>query len=458
MKLVGLGFQVVRAMRRVSVAFALSAILAIALAPVTAGAGHDRKDAMPEPAAMDGPTADATAYSLGATTVRVRSQQRLYRFSGTTASVASERTVNFGQGAVFSSPGEVQKFGDRNYIPITSGPYDGWWVAAPSASASSITRYTTPLALKLSARDYVGVRFYDRGDVRSRLAVTIEAATVAHADRKGTFAGRNFYRITDGPMAGRWVNAHAVTIDKPGTDDGGTAAQPVATWKGIVLVYTQTDVTFDKADGSSYHLKTTMTNSMQNLLDSVLGKFHASVRNWSGGLVTMDLDIVRVPHPVTELGLLGSTYWVGPSQVRQDINDYAPAGSYDSVFVVWEAKDASGERVPTSAWGLTLPPGSWANGAGYSSIITPTWEWWWTDSVAPEEVFIHEWMHQVIYFNEQHDRPSVDLHAATDYGYSAVNGTWKRWLSDVMQGKVWDGQKFIGITPEYWAAGTPRNP
>ena len=461
MNLVAPGSHAVRVIRHASAMLALSAILVVALAPVTAAATSGRHAGMPQPVAMDGPTSAAVNYSLGATTIRLRQEQRLFRFAGTTASVASQRTVNFGLGAVFSSPGTLQRFGDRDYMQITSGQYEGWWVPAPMATASNLRRYTEPVALKLSARDYVGVRFYDRGDVRSRLQVTVEAEATYHADRKGTFVGRNFYRITDGPLAGRWVSARAVTVESPGSGDdgGGSATEPVAQWRGLVLLYTETDVTFKKADGSNYHLQATMSSSMKSLVQDTLGRFHNSVRNWSGGLVTLDLDVKTMTHPITSLGELGSSYWVGPAQVRDDINQFAPTGTYDSIFVIWQAKDASNEKVPVGGWGLTLPPGSWANGAGYSSVITPTWEWWWTGSAAPEEVLVHEWMHEVIYFNEQHDRPAVGLHDAEEYGYHQdAEGTWRPWLKDVMQGKVWDGTKFIGVTPEMWAAGSPRNP
>src|SRR5688500_8354607 len=173
MNLVAPGAHLVRVVHHASASFAFAAMLAVAVAPVTAAAGNRGDGEMPIPEAMQGPTSAAVNYAMGATTVRVRDEQRLYQFSGTTASVAGLRTVDFGAGAIFSSPGEAQTIGDRNYIEITSGQYDGWWVAAPATSASRVTRYSSPLALKLSARDYYGVRFYDAGDARSRLAVTL---------------------------------------------------------------------------------------------------------------------------------------------------------------------------------------------------------------------------------------------------------------------------------------------
>jgi hypothetical protein len=466
MNFVALGSQLARVTGTVPAVFTLTAAIAIGLAPMSvsaSGRSLDEFAGMPNPVAMDAPDGTtrleaAATYALGETTIRLRESQRLYRFSSTTSAITNERRVDFGLGEVYSSPGVVTKFGDRNYLAIASGEYAGWWVAAPQSFASTVTRFASPRALRLSARDYMGVRFYSDANVRTRLAVTLDAAATYHADRKGRFAGRDFYFMKDGPLAGRWVNARAVTVATRDTDSNVEPSQPVASWRGIVLLYTETDVTYRRSDGSTYRLRATMSSSMKNLVLDTLNRFHNSVRNWSGGLVTLDLDVVHVPHPVTELDALGSSYWVGPSSVREDIDTYAPTGKYDSIFVIWQAKDSSGAMVPVGGWGLTLPPGSWANGAGYTSVITPTWEWWWTDSVAPEEVFIHEWMHQVIFFQESQGRPGIDLHAASRYGYEPVNNTWKRWLSDVMQGKVWDGQKYIGISAEMWAAGSPRNP
>lgn len=233
-------------------------------------------------------------------------------------------------------------------------------------------------------------------------------------------------------------------------------ATPAATWKGVVLVYRETDVTFTRADGTDYRLQARMGNAMHDLVLDTVDRYRRSVRSWSGGLAAIQLDVVDVPHPITELDSLGSGYWVGPHALEADIDQYAPTGSYDSIFVVWQSKDAAGEIIPVGGWGLTLPPGSWANNAGYSSVITPSEMWWWTNSSAPEEVFIHEWMHQVVYWNEQSSGFDFDLHAGRSYGYDDADGTWKRWLSDVMQGRVREGANYVGVNAEMWAAGSPR--
>jgi hypothetical protein len=466
---VALGSHVARIAGKASAVIALTAMISTALAPsLTVSANALARFAgMPRPVPMAAPgmattTSTAATYSLGETTIRVRGTQHLYRFSDSMSAITNERRVDFGLGAIYGGSGDVDKVGDSSYLEFNSGPYESWWVGAKRTGASSVTRFSTPVELKFSARDYYGVRFYNDTNVRSRLSVTVDSATTYHADRKGSFSGRSFFFVTDGPLAGRWVSARTVNVVSQTSNDNtvsGTNPDPLATWKGVVLIYPETDVTYKRSDGSTYHLQATMSSSMKNLVLDTLSRFHRSVYNWSGGLAALDLDIVTVPHAITSLDTLGTyTYWVGPRSVEKDIDTYAPAGKYDSVFVIWEHKDSSDEKVPVGGWGLTLPPGSWANGAGYSSVITPSYEWWWTDATYPEEVFVHEWMHQVIYFHENAGRLTFDLHAGESYGYSKTNGTWKAWLSDVMQGKVWDGNEYIGVTPELWAIGTPRNP
>ncbi|MEX2548213.1 MAG: hypothetical protein WD830_10555, partial [Chloroflexota bacterium] len=367
-----------------------------------------------------------------------------------------------------------------------------------------------------------GLRFYSDGNVRTRRQVSLASAQTFSASRRATFNGREFVFLASGPLAGRWVSQSGASLvagsagqqtvaptteptaaatSKPTTAPTSTptvtptstprttasprpsataaptqaptvaptvaptatptpaaTAQPAAKWKSLVLIYRETDVTFTRADGTEYHLQARMSATMHDVVLDTVDRFRRSVGIWSGGLASTSLTIVEVPHPITTLNKLSGGYWVGPDSVEADLDRYAPTGTYDSIFVMWQAKDDSGEKIPVAGWGLTLPPGGWANGAGYSSIITPSQLWWWTSSSAPEEVFIHEWMHQVVYFNRDAGRMNLDLHGGTAYGYAQENGTWKRWLSDVMQGKVRDGDKFVGVSPQMWAAGTPSNP
>jgi hypothetical protein len=126
--------------------------------------------------------------------------------------------------------------------------------------------------------------------------------------------------------------------------------------------------------------------------------------------------------------------------------------------VIYQPKDDKGVSIPIGGWGLTIPDGSWSNNTGFSSVVTPHELWWWTGSSAPEEVFVHEWMHQVLFFHERAGRTNLDLHAGDKFGYKDKDGSWKTWLMDVMQGKVKDGSKTIGVSADVWASGKPSAP
>jgi len=456
-------------------------------------AGHDRYAGMPAPEAYRPPT-DVAA------TVRLQGKQRLYRFDPSLR-VTRERIASLGASSVFGIADGPRIMDGRQYVQLDGGRYSGWWVAAPDAQPQAASFFTPAATVRLGRGVTLGVRFYAGGTVRVRQPIRLNSATTFSASERATFGGRQFVLLTTGPLAGRWVSlrrarvveSQSVTNPTPRPTSSASAtptasptaaptvaptsaptasptaaptvaptpaptAAPAATWKGVVLVYPGTDVTYTRSDGTDYHLTATMSTQMHDLVLDTLGRFKRSIGTWSDDLVHMDLDIVEVPHPVTSLDYLGSgRYWVGPQAIEADMNQYAPTGSYDSIFVVWQARDAR-EIIPVGGWGLTLPPGSWANGAGYSSVITPSDMWWWTESAAPEEVFVHEWLHQVLYWNEQHDRLHLDLHAGASYGYHAENGNWRRWLSDVMTGNVWATDHYTGVSRDMWAADQPTRP
>jgi hypothetical protein len=422
-------------------------------------------------------TAASDAYSLSPTTVRLRGMRRIFRIDSTTGTVYRHRWVDFGLLSSFRTTDRPSRFNDRQYAKLTSGRFDGWWVSAPDVLPSGVDApFAQPLQVKLAAGTRVGVRFYARGRVRTRRALTLSQAAVYPASTQATFSGRTFYRLSDGPLAGRWVAGGSGVTLVSATPTTGPVTTPTpaptptptpaptnsttaaATWKGLVLIYRETDVTFTQVNGTSYRLKATMTNTMYDLVKKTMGQAKQSVGTWSDGFAQMNLTFVDVPHPITSLAPLGSEYWVGPQSVKPDLDRYAPTGSYDSIFVIWEPRDAAGVKVPVGGWGLTLPNGTWSNGSGFSSIITPGQLWWWTNSAVPEEMFIHEWMHQVIYFHQKAGRMQLDLHAASKYGYVEVDGTWKTWLRDVMRGRVNDNGTMLGVSRAIWAAGTPTNP
>ena len=438
-------------------------------------AGSSLYEGMPEPEAMAEPTSDlratqtasdAVSYTLSGTTIRFTAgRYNLFRFNTDNGQLVRKRAVQWATVKKFTAANALRTFGGTAYTRITSGKWSGWFAKAKDAAPSTLTAFVEPRQVRLAKGSHTGVRFYTSTRMSLRRSATLASAATYNVGQRATFGSRVFFYLTNGPLANRWVaKSSAVTIVKTtdpdsGSGDTGSALGPPATWNGILMVYRETDVTFTRSDGSSYRLRARIGDSMYDLSMQIVNRFLKSVSSWSDNYTELTLKIVDMPAKLTKVDALsGGRYWVGPKSVRTEMDKYAPPGAYDSIFVLFQHQDTSGVKIPLGGWGMTITAGSWSNGAGFSSVHVPTEKWWWTDRRDPESVFVHEWLHQVIFWHERYDRLNLDLHAAEKYGYKAVDGSWKGWMSDVMRGKVWTGSKYIGIDYKMWRAGTPTRP
>lgn len=242
----------------------------------------------------------------------------------------------------------------------------------------------------------------------------------------------------------------------------GPDASGIPVWKTLVLIYKDTNVSYVEK-GVTKQLVTSMTNDELSNAEATIKKLPGTVSDWSGGNGRIVETIVYPPHPVTQLGGSPDGYWLGYTwELTGDFNIYAPRGTYDSVIVIWKSNDNHGQSVPImgGAWGLSLGPG-WANGAGFSSIPIPQNQPF--PGKYPEEIFVHEWNHQTTtyYGSKGFTMPSLDeapkyTNWRTNKPYTAaIDGTWKDFLSDTMQGLVMDNGKKIGITQAIWRSGNP---
>lgn len=431
--------------------------------PATMGnaldAGMPAPEAFADPigvAAADG-TTDAT-YQIGAAKIILKAgKHTLSRFDAANK-LLKQRTVSFSTTVRFRAANEPVLIGGKAFTRIDSGTWQGWHLATPDVAPTSVIAYPGPRNVVLAKASHKGLRFHAAGRITTQRVMTLYAAQTFQATREAFFGTRKHFLMSSGPLAGRWVAKSASAKLQAASSSASTVSAPLVTWKTLVLVYREIDVTYKRADGTDYRLQARMSDYMYDLALSSVRRTVTTVQKWSGTMAALDLDIVDVPHPLTSLDPLGSGYWVGPTAVRPDLDQYAPAGRYDSVVVIFLPKDAAGVVIPVPGWGLSLKPGAWANGAGYSSVKTPLENWWWTDVTYPEEVFVHEWMHQVLGFHQSTGHTDVDLHDDAVYGYAKVDGTFKAWLSDVMQGRVASGATHLGMDAAAWQSGTPTLP
>ena len=452
--------------RTTSLVMLLAVALALAAGGANAGdAGESVYAGMPEPdafaapvgvAAETGPT-DAN-YQISAAKITLKAgKYALSRFDGANK-LLKQRTVSFATAVRFRAANEPVLIDGQLFTLIDGGTWQGWHVATPDVVPTSPTAFAQPRNVLLAQTSHKGFRFHAAGRIQTHRVATLSTAAMSETTKEAFFGSKKHYLMSSGPLAGRWVAKSASASLQPATSSGVTVSAPLVTWKTLVLVYREIDVTYKRSDGTDYRLRARMSDYMYDLALSSVRRTVQTVHKWSGSMAALDMDVVDVPHPVTSLTPLGSGYWVGPAAVKPDLDEYAPAGRYDSIVVIFLPKDAAGVVIPVPGWGLTLKPGAWANGAGFSSVKTPLENWWWTDVTYPEEVFVHEWMHQVLGFHETTGHTDLGLHDDAIYGYAKVDGTYKAWLSDVMQGLVTAGTTRLGMDAAAWGAGKPTLP
>lgn len=146
-------------------------------------------------------------------------------------------------------------------------------------------------------------------------------------------------------------------------------------------------------------------------------------------------------------------FWPSPDDTRAALDNFAPAGKFDSVFIFWPQHDFTGGiSVPGYAWGLGMGASDWSNGATYAAVANaPTSAW---KNEARGEVFLHEWLHGVCHHFAQrgHGMPERDADGAELHGYtrSPTHG-WCDYYRDLMSGDVRENGKRVGIPADAWA-------
>ncbi|MDQ3328654.1 MAG: hypothetical protein M3506_09055, partial [Chloroflexota bacterium] len=231
------------------------------------------------------------------------------------------------------------------------------------------------------------------------------------------------------------------------------AASSTSTWKTLVMVYRTTDTTYT-VDGVTRRLRSSMTSTDVSRAVENVKRVPGSVNTWSGGYAGMRQTIVYPANPIRSVTSLGSNgYWLGPSNIKADLDWFAPPGRYDSIFVIWRHDDDRGNAIPSYGWGWTIGPSTGANGAGYSVVNIPDAHKAWPGAT-PEQIWMHEWTHQTIGFYGRKGWAMPDIHAPASYGYLREQ-YGKIFLSDVMRGRVPTSSGYIGLTGATWSSGTP---
>lgn len=223
-------------------------------------------------------------------------------------------------------------------------------------------------------------------------------------------------------------------------------------WQGLLLVYRRLDVRLP----GGRHFRHSL--SAAEVEDGVgpCREVPALVERLSAGEASLELQVVEVDRALDSLTAMGEgIYWPSPSDTRMELDRQAPAGSVDSLFVLWPQNDfAAGTSVPSGGWGLAIRPSDWSNGATYATVANAQAEVW--AEPVPGEVWLHEWLHGVcdLYEGRGYPMPPGNADGAERAGYQrSVSSGWAGYYRDLMTGQVVSGGHRLGITPQAWRTG-----
>lgn len=231
-------------------------------------------------------------------------------------------------------------------------------------------------------------------------------------------------------------------------------------WHVLCLAFKSIDAEFIDPAGARRIMAYTMSDGEMEKAKYSFRRYPALAEECSAGLADIVYDIVDIERPINSLTAMGDGgYWVSPCDVKGELDEYAPPGAYDSVFVHWPQTDLSGQvQIPSPGWGLAIGPDEGSNGATYCTIANAPVACW--NVSLSGEVWLHEWLHGVCDFYESKGfrMPQHNADGGGSHGYtrSPVTG-WCGYYKDLMTGRVKENGRLTGITPEAWLSGTVRD-
>jgi len=227
------------------------------------------------------------------------------------------------------------------------------------------------------------------------------------------------------------------------------------TWNVACFVIPYTDVILD--DGTEVAVKMSQSDIYNTKVN--MQRFQNSCNNLSGRLMSVEYDFFETNETLTSV-----TYdevngnYIAAENVAYIIDPYLEKENYDHIFIVAKLGDKSKNvEIHVNDWiGLG---GMQYRGIGFSNIRIPNdeynaiYSYNGVTNTFPEEVLIHEFLHDLerIAMSMNYDIP--ELHAYQEYGYENEDVIGQRkWYTAYMSKKIYDEEKqeYIGLESEVY--------
>lgn len=231
-----------------------------------------------------------------------------------------------------------------------------------------------------------------------------------------------------------------------------------STWNVACFILKNIDVNVD-IDGKMQNVKVSMNyEDIYNVKDN-MRRFKYTCEEFSNSNINILYNIYEINDPITSIDHDEQNgYYISGKNVSTLIDTYLDKTEYDHIFTVVKFGDlAKNIEVPVNDW---LGLGSMVyRGIGFSNIRIPS------DSnnklyvynsqynTLPEEVFVHEFLHDLERISQENGYEVPVLHSYEQYGYkSESRHGLKKWYEAYMSKTILDtkSKKYVGIDPNVY--------
>ena len=227
-------------------------------------------------------------------------------------------------------------------------------------------------------------------------------------------------------------------------------------WKVGCFIIKNVDVNIE---GKNYKLSTNSQN-LENIRLN-LERFKQDCYEFSDNQMTAEYKIFEINEPITSITYSNEHgYYFSSNDIKNIVYDTAQKEELDHIFVVCRMEDENGKiSIPIKDNWIGLG-GMDIYGIGYSLIRinkngnSYTYKYGITNQ-APEEVYIHEFLHTLERNNHEYGGNNPALHDYELYGYEKP---YKKWYENYMQKRILNTStnEYIGLDSYVYSSQPPH--
>jgi len=229
-------------------------------------------------------------------------------------------------------------------------------------------------------------------------------------------------------------------------------------WKVGCFLINELDINIE---GTQYNLKLNTQDKENARLN--LHRFANDCYEFSDHKMTVNYEICEVNEPVTSITHSEEHgYHITPGDLQHLIYDTVKENKYDHIFVVCRMESEDGKiSIPIHDNWIGLGSMDMYD-IGFSLIRINKNNLYQYGLVnqAPEEVFLHEFLHTLERNCKDAGYEIIELHDHEKYGYTEVKvDALNDWYIDYMQERVYDktNNKYVGLKKDYVYTTQPFN-